>query len=102
MILGDEMEATIQVRHGSQSEITEECISERRLWTAVMTLAIEDWRNGTLRARREAQRFLFDNDGDFNRVCGGAGLDPAGLRAKLLKISRKVEMEGPLGRPLAA
>ncbi len=96
------MEATIRVRPSSQSETTEECIGERRLWTAVMTLAIEDWRNGTLRAQREAQRFLFENGNDFDRVCAGAGLDPAGLRAKLLKISRKVEMEGPLERPLAA
>ena len=85
-----------------QSEVTEECIAEHRLWTAVITLAVEDWRSGSLRARREAQIFLFENENDFSRACSGAGLDPTTLRSKLLKICRKVEMHGPWTRPLAA
>jgi hypothetical protein len=96
------METNTQVRFGCQNEITEECIGEHHLWTAVVTLAVQDWRMGSLRARREAQRFLFENDGDFYRVCASAGLDPSSLRCGLLKISRKVQMEGPLMRPLAA
>ena len=84
------------------SEVTEECIAERRLWTAVITLAVEDWRSGSLRARRDAQRFLFENESEFSRACAGAGLDPASLRSKLLKIGRKVEMQGPWAHPLAA
>ncbi|MBZ5693958.1 MAG: hypothetical protein LAN36_01225 [Acidobacteriia bacterium] len=85
-----------------QSEVTEECIAEHRLWTAVITLAVEDWRSGSLRARREAQRFIFENESDFSRACAGAGLDPTSLRGKLLKIGRKIEMEGPWTHPLAA
>ena len=72
--------------------MTEELIGERRLWTAVVVMAVEDWRNGTLRSRREAQQFLFENDKDFNAVCASAGLDPSNLRAKLLKIGHRVEM----------
>jgi hypothetical protein len=85
-----------------QNEVTEECIAEHRLWVAVITLAVEDWRSGSLRARREAQRFLFENENDFSRACAGAGLDPTSLRGKLLKIGRKIEMEGPCTHPLAA
>jgi hypothetical protein len=78
---------------GVQEAVTEELIGERRLWTAVVVMAVEDWRNGTLRSQREAQRFLFENDKDFNAVCASAGLDPSSLRAKLLKIGHRVEME---------
>jgi len=77
----------------SRDSVTEESIGERRLWTAVVVMAVEDWRNGTLRSQREAQRFLFENDKDFNAVCASAGLDPSSLRAKLLKLGHRVEME---------
>jgi hypothetical protein len=91
-----------QVNVGAQNDVTEEMISERRLWTAVMVMAVEDWRAGTLRARRAAQQFLFESDQDFSRVCAGAGLDPQSFRAKLLKIGRRIEMHGPLAHPIAA
>ena len=94
--------AEIPVRQTYQTEITEECIAERRMWLAVVTLAVEDWRSGTLRARREAQRFLFDDTKDFQRTCAGAGLDPTNLRARLSKIGRKIELEGPWKHPVAA
>ena len=82
--------------------VTEECISERRLWTAVVVMAVEDWRNGSLRARREAQSFLFEDNADFQAVCASAGLDPASLRARLLKIGQRVHMQGPYLQPMAA
>jgi hypothetical protein len=82
--------------------ITEDCISERRLWTAVVVMAVEDWRNGSLRARREAQSFLFEDSADFQAVCASAGLDAATLRARLLKIGQRVHMHGPYLRPIAA
>lgn len=84
-----------------QEGVTEECISERRLWTAVIVMAVEDWRNGSLRSRREAQSFLFDNT-DFQSVCASAGLDPATLRARLLKIGQRVHMHGPYLQRIAA
>jgi hypothetical protein len=86
----------------SQNDATEESISERRLWTAVLVMAVEDWRGGTLRARRAAQQFLFENERDFSEVCSGAGLDPQSFRSRLLKIGRRIEMQGPLPHPLAA
>jgi hypothetical protein len=76
----------------SHESVTEESIAERRLWTAVIVMAVEDWRNGTLRSQREAQRFLFENDADFRAVCASAGIDPCSLRSKLLKIGHRVEM----------
>jgi hypothetical protein len=95
------MEAEKRVRI-SQSDVTEECIAERHLWTAVVTRALEDWRTGTLRERREAQKFLFDETNDFNRVCASAGLDPTSLRAQLSKIGRKINMEGSWSSSMAA
>lgn len=93
---------TVPIHFSSQQEVTEETIGERRLWTAVLTQAVEDWRSGTLRARREAQHFLFEDDVEFARVCTSAGLDPGSLRSKLSKLGRKIEMEGPWSRPVAA
>lgn len=86
----------------SQGLMSEEAILERRLWTAVIVKAVEDWQTGTLRSRREAQKFLFEDNADFGEVCGLAGLDPSSLRSKLLKIGRRIEMHGPWQNPLAA
>ena len=62
----------------------------------------EDWLSGTLRARRAAPAFLFESDANFDSVCGSAGLDLNGLRARLLRIGRKVEMNGPCKHSVAA
>jgi hypothetical protein len=85
-----------EVSWDTQNNVTEELISARRLWTAVLVNAVEDWRRGTLRARLEAQEFLFESDADFEMVCSGAGLDAGDFRARLLKIGRRIEMDGPL------
>lgn len=82
--------------------VTEESIGERRLWTAVLVVAVEDWRKGTLRAKRKAQEFLLEDDFDFKEVCARAGLDPTTFRSRLMKIGRRIEMTGPWRRPLAA
>ena len=92
------------VEMGSKVAIgaTEGIIGERRLWTAVLIQAVDDWRQGTLRKRREAQRFLFDDQANLSRVCAGAGLDPDRFSCKLLKIGDKVEMNNHWRPPLAA
>jgi hypothetical protein len=82
--------------------ITEDSIAERRLWVAVLTSAIEDWRNGTLRHRREAQQFLFENCQDFASVCASAGVDANGFRTALLRIGKKIAMKGPWHDKMAA
>jgi hypothetical protein len=84
---------SLSAQFSSQECVTEESIGERRLWMAVVAMAVEDWRTGALRSQREAQRFLFENNEDFNAVCASAGLDPSSLRSKLLRIGHRVEME---------
>lgn len=91
-----------QVVSFTQNAVTEDSIGENRLWTAVIVKAVEDWRMGTLRARREAQKFLFEDDRDFFQVCASAGLEPAVFRAKLLKVGRRIAMQGAPADPLAA
>lgn len=75
--------------------VTEDCLFERRLWIAVLMIAVEDWRSGTLRNRRAAQRFLFEDYNDFEHVCASAGIDPNGFRSGLLRIGKKIAMQGP-------
>lgn len=82
--------------------LTEDCIAERRLWIAVLVMAVEDWRAGSLRKRREAQIFLFENKTDFERVCASAGVDAEGFRSRLQRIGKKVEMRGTWNHQLAA
>jgi hypothetical protein len=79
-----------------ENQVTEDLIGENRLWTAVIVNAVDDWRYGTLRVRREAQTFLFEDHADFENVCSRAGLDAESFRGKLLKIGRRIEMEGAL------
>jgi hypothetical protein len=81
---------------------TEDCIAERRLWIAVLVAAVEDWRNGTLRERREAQKFLFEGKSDYDRVCASAGVDPSGFRCCLLRIGKKIDMHGVWNTKMAA
>jgi|HubBroStandDraft_5_1064220.scaffolds.fasta_scaffold1282998_1 hypothetical protein len=77
--------------------------AERRLWLAVVVQAVEDWRTGTLRARRIAHDFMFGTTTDFETVCANAGLDAGNLRSKLMKISRQVPAPQPWNRqPVAA
>jgi hypothetical protein len=45
---------------------------------------------------------LFEDNADFQAVCASAGLDPATLRARLLKIGQRVHMHGPYFQPMAA
>ena len=90
-------------RNGSAGSVVMQDLGiERRLWLAVVVQAVEEWRDGTLRDKRLAQQFLFDDSNDFQSVCANAGLDPDNLRSKLLKIGRKINSTGSLPHPLAA
>ena len=91
-----------QYQVDTENTITEDLIGERRLWTAVVISAVEDWRNGSLRIQRKAQEFLFDNDADFQTVCGRAGLEPGSFRARLRKIGKLVEMKSEIPPGIAA
>lgn len=82
--------------------IAEDSLAERRLWIAVLTMAVEDWRTGTLRNRRAAQCFLFEDKEDYEQVCASAGVDPGGFRSGLLRIGKKIAMHGPWNGKMAA
>lgn len=93
---------TTQVHVNDSDTVTEGFLSERRLWTAVLVNAIDDWRTGSLRTRREAQDFLFNNDADLDMVCSGAGLDWSDFRMRVAKVGTLVAMESGLRPVLAA
>jgi hypothetical protein len=59
---------------------------ETRLWQAVIVTAIQEWISGTLRRRRLAEEYLFQDQKDFPAVCQSAGLDADRLRAKLNRL----------------
>jgi hypothetical protein len=84
----------MQGNQGSQEVISQDATSERHLWLAVVVQAVEEWRGGSLRSRRKAQEFLFEDSNDFPMVCANAGLDPDGLRSRLRKIGRMVTAQG--------
>jgi hypothetical protein len=60
--------------------------AEKRVWTAVIARAVEEWISGPLGSQREAEIYLFNDDEDFPAVCRSAGLDPRTLRRKLIKL----------------
>jgi hypothetical protein len=92
---------TAQVNCEMPNTVSEELISARRWWTAVLLNAVEDGRNGTLRAEREAQEFIFASGEDLEMVCTAAGLDSCDFRVSLLKIGRPVEARTPFSHCFA-
>jgi hypothetical protein len=81
--MGEEMEE-VQAEQG-----TSWADGEQRMWTAVIVQALQEWQAGPLRASREAEAFLFQDQEDFEMVCHGAGLDPTHLRAKMAKLPKR-------------
>jgi hypothetical protein len=69
------------VRHNEEQEV-----AEQRLWRAVIASTVREWIHGPLRQQREAERFLFKDDSDYQTVCFSAGIDPRNLRDRLEKI----------------
>ena len=62
---------------------------EKRLWQAVIVTAIQEWLNGPLRSKRQAEEYLFQDQKDFPVVCQSAGMDADRLRAKLNRLLRQ-------------
>ena len=58
----------------------------QKLWLAVIASTVDEWVNGPLRQKREAEEFLFTDTQDFRTVCYSAGIDPQNLRSRLEKI----------------
>jgi len=64
----------------------------QKLWRAVIASTVEEWVNGPLRRKREAEQFLFSDNHDYRTVCFSAGIDPENLRGRLEKFrSRQIE-----------
>ncbi len=70
----------------AMDQSTSEPNPEHRLWTAVVTKTVEEWVSGPLRRRRDAEKFLLEDNRDFCMVCERAGLDPQQLRARLYRL----------------
>lgn len=64
--------------------------SERRLWSAVLLQALEDWKSANARLRSEAEKFFFENQADFERVCRAAGLAPDSVLGRLRRMKETV------------
>jgi hypothetical protein len=67
--------------------------AEQKLWRAVIASTVEEWVSGPLRRKREAEKFLFNNDQDFRTVCFSAGINPEDLRGRLEKIRSRQNTE---------
>ena len=57
-----------------------------RLWRGVIAKTIQDWLSAPLRAKREAERYLFTNSPDLSLVCASVGIDVLKLRTCLNKV----------------
>lgn len=73
-------------RKGTEPATRLETIAEVRLWQAVIVSTIRDWKSGSLRLKRQADQYLFQDEIDFPVVCQAAGIDLGQLRAKLMKL----------------
>ena len=74
----------MSVRTLQTAEVEEN--AEQRLWRAVIASTVEEWVNGPLRQKREAEQFLFSDNRDYQTVCYSAGINPENLRGRLEKI----------------
>jgi hypothetical protein len=71
------------------AEVEESAV--QKLWRAVIASTVEEWVNGPLRKKREAEQFLFSDNQDYRTVCYSAGINPENLRSHLEKFrSRKI------------
>ena len=68
-------------------------ILEQKLWRAVIATTVQEWISGPLRRQREAEQFLFNDNGDYRTVCFSAGIDPGDLRDRLKVIRSRSTAE---------
>jgi hypothetical protein len=63
-----------------------ELAKETAIWRGVIARTIQDWLSKSLRPKREAERYLFENSPDLSLVCASAGIDVLKLRTCLNKV----------------
>lgn len=86
-------------KYGTERMFEERSVAEVHLWRAVIFAAIQEWRFGPLRRKRQAEDYLFQDDLDFVFVCQSAEIDVGQLRARLAKLRGET---GPRHCPIAA
>ncbi len=75
--------------------------TEKHLWRVVIARTIQDWLSSSLREKRNAEQYLFQNSADLSLVCESAGINVERMRKCLNKVrGRKVTDLVPL--PLVA
>jgi hypothetical protein len=75
--------------------------TEKHLWRVVIARTIQDWLSNSLRDKRDAEQYLFQNSADLSLVCESAGINVERMRKCLNKVrGRKVAELVPL--PLVA
>src|ERR1700733_14364422 len=68
-------------------------VGSRRLWTAVLLQALEDWQSSSLGKKMEAERFLFQSEKEFATLCRSAGLDPSSVTSKLTRLKKSADLQ---------
>jgi hypothetical protein len=63
-----------------------ETSTETIFWRVVLARTIQDWLSKSASARREAERYLFQNSADLSLVCASAGINVDYLRDHLNKV----------------
>jgi hypothetical protein len=66
--------------------IKPELATETALWRGVIARTIQDWLSKSLRTKRDAERYLFENSADLSLVCESAGINVERLRTCLNKV----------------
>jgi hypothetical protein len=83
--------------------MTEEQTAESLLWRGVIARTIQDWLSGSVRPRREAERYLFENSADLSLVCESAGINVEYLRMCLNEVrGRTLRDPLPIAEPSAS
>lgn len=77
----------------SVDQSSESPIGLRRMWSAVLLQALEDWQSTSLTRKLQAEKFLFQSQNDLASVCRSAGLDPRYVAAKLERMKQSAQQQ---------
>jgi len=68
----------------------------QKLWPGVIASTVEESVRAPLSKKREAEQFLFTENGDYRTACLSAGINPDDLRGRLEKIRSRRVAETPV------
>lgn len=67
--------------------------TEKHLWRVVIARTIQDWLSSSLREKRNAEQYLFQNSADLALVCESAGINVERMRKCLNKVRGRTLVE---------